>query len=375
MKKLLFVATIDQHIRHFHIPFLRWFKTKGFQVSVASNGDEKVPYVDSKHDVSFERKPFSIKNIKAFFELRNILKINNYKLIHTHTPVASIIVRIANYSLGRPAKIIYTAHGFHFYRGAKLLNWLIYYPIEKILSYCTDFLVTINEEDYNNAIKNNFGCKYINLVDGVGVNLEKFKVPTDVEKNKLRMTLELNINDFTLIYVGELSQRKNQELLLHAVADLSTKIKNLKVLLVGKGPNESKLKSLCSYLELDDIVKFLGYRDDIEDLMKVADISVSTAFQEGLPVNVMESLSTGLPCVVSNCRGNRDIIINNYNGFVIEVYDSVIFSEKIYQLYSERELFESIKNNTEESVMKYSEESVMKSMTEIYLKCIRGLDE
>lgn len=375
MKKVLFVATVDQHIRHFHIPFLRWFKTKGFQVSVASNGNERVPYVDSKHDVSFERNPYSINNVKAFFELRNILKKNKYELIHTHTPVASIIVRIANYSLGRPSKIIYTAHGFHFYRGAKVLNWLVYYPIEKILSYCTDFLVTINQEDYSIAIKNNFGCKCINLVNGVGVNLEQFKAPTDIEKNKLRMAIELNSDDFTLIYVGELSQRKNQELLLHTVSDLSTKIQNLKVLLVGKGANESKLKSLCSLLELDDIVKFLGYRNDINELMKVADISVSTAFQEGLPVNIMESLSTGLPCVVSNCRGNRDIIKNNYNGFVIEEYDSVIFSEKIYQLYSERELFESIKNNTEKSVIKYSEESVMKSMTEIYSKCIRDLDE
>ena len=338
MKRVLFVATVDQHIRHFHVPYLRWFQEKGFKVSVASNGNENVPYVDIKHDVTFERSPWSFNNIIAFFEIRKIIKKNKYNLIHTHTPVASILVRVANVSLGKPAKVLYTAHGFHFYKGAKVLNWLLYYPIEKLLSNFTDSLITINQEDYDIANKKRFGCKNIHLVNGVGVNLEQFKMPTQIEKNKLRLKYGLERDDFVLIYVGELSKRKNQELLLNVVHDLSLKIKELKLLLVGKGDEESNLRALCSSLGLDNVVKFLGYRRDIPNLMKISDLSVSTALQEGLPVNVMESLSVGLPCIVSNCRGNRDIIKDNLNGFVIEKYDSQEFVEKIHQLYSNNAL-------------------------------------
>ena len=366
MKKVLFVATVDQHIRHFHIPYLRWFKSKNFQVSVASNGNENVPYVDVKHEVSFERNPWSYNNLIAFLKLNKLLKENKYDIIHAHTPVASILVRLANAITGKRSKIIYTAHGFHFYKGAKLINWLLYYPVEKILSFQTDTLITINEEDYNSAIRNKFGCENIYLVDGVGVNLDKYKAPTENEKLKLREINNLGENEFILIYVGELSKRKNQELLLESVSKLTTRIDNLKLLLVGKGDEETNLRKQCSLLNLDHTVEFLGYRHDISDLMKLSDLSVSTALQEGLPVNIMESLSSGLPCIVTNCRGNRDIINDGVNGFVVEDYNSELFSDRIFKIYNDKSIYRKMKFNTIPSVEKYSDKAVLKEMGTIY---------
>lgn len=375
MKKVLFVATVDQHIRHFHIPYLKWFKEKGFQVSVASHGNEGVPYVDLKYEIPFDRKPWALSNILALIKLLKILCINQYEIIHTHTPVASILIRVANFITGNKSKIIYTAHGFHFYKGAKILNWLVYFPVEKALSFCTDTIITINDEDFNVALRKGFGSKRKYLVDGVGVDLNKFYPPTAHEKDTLRDKFGLNKNDFILIYVAELSKRKNQELLLNVVSKLSDRIENLKLLLVGKGNEEERLRKQCSLLGIDDKVTFLGYRNDIADLMKASDLSVSTALQEGLPVNIMESLSTGLPCVVSNCRGNRDIISDNYNGFVVKNYDHTEFSSEIHRVFVDRKLFEEIKFNTVRSVEKFSQKAILEVMNDIYSECIGSKDE
>ncbi|MBS9925479.1 glycosyltransferase family 4 protein [Vibrio sp. 811] len=375
MKKVLFVATIDQHIRHFHIPYLRWFKNKNFQVSVASNGNENVPYVDVKHEVSFERSPWSYNNFIAFLKLKKLLKENKYEIIHTHTPVASILVRLANFMTGKRSKIIYTAHGFHFYKGAKIFNWLIYYPVEKLLSFQTDTLITINDEDYNATIRNKFGCKNVYLVDGVGINLDKYRCPTDKEKLRLREMNNLSENEFVLIYVGELSKRKNQKLLLESIAKLTTRIDNLKLLLVGKGNEETNLRKQCTLLNLDNIVEFLGYRNDVNDLMKLSDLSVSTALQEGLPVNIMESLSSGLPCVVTNCRGNRDIINDGVNGFVVEDYDSELFSDRVFKIYNDKSTYKKMKFNAIKSVEKYSDKEVLKVMGNIYSECLGNKSE
>ncbi|MFH4465312.1 glycosyltransferase family 4 protein [Vibrio diabolicus] len=375
MKKVLFVATIDQHIRHFHIPYLRWFKSKNFQVSVASNGNENVPYVDVKHEVSFERSPWSYNNFIAFLKLKKLLKENKYEIIHTHTPVASILVRLANFMTGKRSKIIYTAHGFHFYKGAKIFNWLIYYPVEKLLSFQTDTLITINDEDYNATIRNKFGCKNVYLVDGVGINLDKYRCPTDKEKLRLREMNNLSENEFVLIYVGELSKRKNQKLLLESIAKLTTRIDNLKLLLVGKGNEETNLRKQCTLLNLDNIVEFLGYRNDVSDLMKLSDLSVSTALQEGLPVNIMESLSSGLPCVVTNCRGNRDIINDGVNGFVVEDYDSELFSDRVFNIYNDKSTYKKMKFNAIKSVEKYSDKEVLKVMGNIYSECLGNKSE
>lgn len=372
MKKVLFVATIDQHIRHFHIPYIKWFKKNGYQVSVASHGNENIPYVDIKHEVCFERKPFKINNLKALFKLNKIIKENKYEIIHTNTPVASILVRLSNLIVGQPSKIIYTAHGFHFYNGAKLINWLVYYPIEKLLSYFTDSLITINKEDYNKAINNKFGSKNIYLIDGVGVNLDKYNKPTIDVKRGLRDKYGYRKEDFILIYTGEISARKNQKLLLDALSQISSKIENLKVLLIGKGENENivdDLKKQCETLKLNDYVLFFGYRNDVADLMKLSDVAVSTAIQEGLPINIIESLSSGLPCVVSNCRGNRDVIKNNINGIVVDKFDPKLFSEAIYKIYKDQDYYQMLSDNCIKSVEKYSEKVIIKEMSYIYSKC------
>ncbi len=368
MDKILFVATIDQHIRHFHYPFLEWFKNNGYEVHVASNGEEDLLHVDEKHNIPFERFPFKINNIKAYKQLKELIDTNEYKLVHCHTPMGGVITRLASIAARkRGLKVLYTAHGFHFYKGAPKKNWLIYYPVEKLLSRFTDLLITINEEDYELATKKKFRAHKIEYVKGVGVNFSKFSPQNSETKQKLRRIYNYSDEAFILVYVGELSYRKHQDLLINAVSLSKSEIPNLKLLLVGKGELYDDYEKLIATLGVKDNVELLGYRRDVPDLMSLADVAVSSSIQEGLPVNVMEAMATGLPLVVSNSRGNRDLVIDDESGIVVNLDNVNEMSNALVKLYKSEELRQRYGKQGLAMINNYSIDNILKKMTELYL--------
>lgn len=336
MKKVLFTATVDSHILQFHLPFLKLFKEKGYEVHVATNGNEEIPYCDVKHVVSFERSPFKLNNLKAIKQLKKICNEEKFDIIHTHTPMGSVVTRLAAKKARKKyhTRVIYTAHGLHFFKGAPKKNWLLFYPIEKYLSKFTDTLILINQEDYDLCKRKFKKCKDIQYVPGVGIDEEKFNFElSNNDKIKLRKSLGINENDFVMIYPAELSKRKRQIWLINTISDLLKKYDDIHLLLPGKDSLNGKCQELVNKLGLDKQIHFLGYRKDIPKLLKISDISVSAANQEGLPVNIMEAMYVGLPIVASNCRGNRDLVSNNINGYLVESDDSTRFSQSISELY------------------------------------------
>ena len=359
MKKVLFTATVDSHIIQFHIPYLKWFKEQGYEVHVATNGDEKIEYCDVKHKIPFERNPMKINNIKAIFKLKKILEEEKFDIIHCHTPMGGVVTRLAAIKSRKKynTKVIYTAHGFHFFKGAPLLNWIIFYPIEKYLSKYTDCLITINEEDYNLA-KRKFKSKRVEFVNGVGVDKSKFDFKmSNKEKHELRISLGLKDNDFVIIYVAELSKRKNQGMLIKAVKKLIDEGKdNIKVILPGIDSMNTYYQKMAQKMDIENNIKFLGYRNDIPKLLKISNLYISTAKQEGLPVNIIEAMFMKLPIIATNCRGNRDIVkklvkINNINELCENVKKSIFDSEEY--------ICRNITN-------KYELENIIKIMGEIY---------
>ncbi|MBZ4646711.1 MAG: glycosyl transferase [Clostridia bacterium] len=368
MKKVLFTATVDGHILNFHTSYLKWFKEQGYEVHVASNGNLDIPFVDLKYNIPFERSPFKLVNFKAYKKLKNIIDDNNYKLIHCHTPMGSVLTRLAaKKARKKGTKVIYTAHGFHFFKGAPLINWLLYYPVEKWLSKYTDCLITISDEDYECAVRKKFRSGFIKKVNGVGIDLNKFKPQTPKKKIELRKEYGYRDTDFILIYVAEMSYRKHQDLLINAVNILKNKVPNLKLLLVGTGNLIKKYKEQTKNLDLEQYIHFLGYRKDVPNLMVIADVAVSSSRQEGLPVNVMEAMATGLPLVVTNCRGNRDLVRNGENGYVVGIDDVNGFANAIEELYLSEELREYFGRNSLELIKSYSLEQITKEMKDIYL--------
>lgn len=330
MKKVLFTATVDSHIKQFHLPYLQWFKEQGYEVHVATNGKEEIPYCDVKHVISFERSPIKINNLKAIKQLKKIIEKEKFNIIHCHTPMGSVVTRLAARKARKKynTRVIYTAHGFHFFKGAPIINWILYYPIELILSNITDCLITINEEDYNLA-KKKFKAKQIELVHGVGVDESKFNFEmTKEEKHRLRQELGLEDNDFVMIYVAELNRNKNQIMAIKVIEKLVKKKANIKLLLVGIDSYHNTYQEIVKKLNLKENVIFTGYRKDVPRLMKISDLAISTSKREGLPVNLIEATMCGLPILATECRGNRDVAnkvvnINNIEEFCMNIEECI----------------------------------------------------
>lgn len=368
-KKVLFCATVIGHIVTFHQPYLRFFKERGFEVHVAAkNNGAHLDCIDKLYDVPFSRSPFKLNNVNAYRMIKKIIKENNYQIIHFHTPVASVLGRLAARKAHKKGtNVLYTAHGFHFFKGASLINWLIYYPVERFFARWTDGIITMNEEDYKRAqglrLRQDEAVYYVN---GVGIDLNRFEPQTERRKLDKRKQYGYNDDDFILIYVAELSERKNQYLLIQAMSIVKDKIKNGKLILVGSGPLEELYKNMVTNLGLQRNVDFLGYRKDIPDLMALSDVAVSTSRQEGLPVNVMEAMATGLPLIVTNARGNRDLVRNGDNGYVVPLNNAESLAKAIELLYESEEQRQRFGQRNLELIEKYSLSSVLKEMEAVY---------
>lgn len=367
MKKVLFSAHVDSHILAFHIPYLKYFKDHGYEVHVATNGNEEIPYCDKKYVVSFERSPFKFNNIKAIKSLKKIINEEKYDIIHTHTPMGGVVTRLAaRYSRKKyNTRVIYTAHGFHFFKGAPVFNWLFFYPVEKLLARCTDQLITINKEDYELASKK-FKTK-VYYVAGVGIDDDKFDFEmTEKEKLELRKSLGLKKNDFVMIYPAEISNRKNQEWLINSLCDLIKGNNKIHLLLPGKDSLEGRIDLLVKNLGLENNIHLLGFRKDIPRLFRISDLALSSSKQEGLPVNVMEAMYVGLPIVVTDCRGNSDLISDGINGFIIPQNDSSLFISKIEDIINGKVDIKKLSLGSKEEIKKYLLKDIIIDMSKIY---------
>ena len=258
--------------------------------------------------VGFDRNPWSLKNFSAYKQLKNIVKNEHYDLVHCNTPIGGVLGRIAAKKYRKIGlKVIYTAHGFHFYKGAPIKNWILYYPVEWFLAHWTDVLITINEEDYELA-KKHMHAKRVEYVPGVGIDLQKFapnQLPQE-DKDRLRESIGVGREDKLLLSVGELIRRKNHESVIRALAELDDP--KLKYRICGCGELESYLQNLIEELHLTDRVQLLGYRNDISELCECADLFVFPSFQEGLPVALMEAIASKVPVICSDIRGNTDLV-------------------------------------------------------------------
>lgn len=368
MKKILFVSHTANFAK-FNRNFMRWFRQQGWKVYYASAGEEPVNDCDYSYIIPFSRSPFSFNNIKAYQELKNIIEKEKFDIIHCHTPVGGVVARLAaRGARKRGTSVIYTGHGLHFYKGAPLLNWILYYPVEKFCARFTDCLITINEEDYSNVKRHKFKALEIRHVHGVGVSLGRFRTHTPTEKEALRQKYGYKAEDYIMTVVAELNKNKNQEFLVKSVSHMQKRFPKIKLLLVGKGEQQDALSALVKELKLDGTVFFLGYRNDIDYLLAISDVLVTASYREGLPVNIMEAMASGLPVICTDVRGQRDLVKDGKNGFLYPINDEQRFSEAVEKLVVDSELVDKIRDNNVRDVKIFSIDHVMKEMEEIYKK-------
>lgn len=366
--RILFVATVDYHFKAFHLPYMKWLKEHGWSVDIAASGKIMLPYTDMKFEVDIRRSPFHWSNLKAYWQLKKIIDGNDYQIIHCHTPLGGVLARLAAKKARKAGtKIIYTAHGFHFFKGAPLANWAVYYPIERYLSRHTDCLITINEEDFQLAVNHRFKAETIEHVHGVGVDTNAYRPLAEPLKKVKRRSFGYQPDDFLLCYAAEFNKNKNQQFLIRSMVHILKGNPNARLLLAGEGEMLESCRELAEKLGIARAVDFLGFRKDLLQLLPLCDIAVASSFREGLPVNVMESMACGLPVIASDNRGHRELISGHQTGWVICLKDQLGFAKRVLELAEDEALRKEIGRNARKLMEdKYSVHVVLEQKKQIY---------
>lgn len=376
MKKVLIVASVVSFIEWFNkenVEFLR--SDLGCEVHIACNFDymedtdeERTKKYLEKiktegvilHNIHFARSPFSSANIPAYRELKKIIDGGNFDLIHTHTPAASIFARMAARKARKNGTVVmYTCHGFHFHNAAPEKNWIMYYPVEKWMSRYTDYIVTINKEDFNRA--KTFHAKNVRYIPGVGVDIDRIK-NAKVDKKAYKKSIGIPEDCVMLLSVGEMIERKNHQVIIKALGKL--KRNDIYYVICGKGPLKEELEQLSKSLGVHTV--FLGFRKDIPELCNTADISAFPSQIEGLGLAGIEAMAAGVPLVSSNVHGILDYVIDGKTGYACDPDDVDGFAKAIDKLASSKELRESMKEACLKAVEPFEIKNALNTMWDIY---------
>lgn len=379
MSKILFISNCANKVGSFSVASLTAAKNLEYDFYIAANwsnasdtqirDDEKKFGIHIIH-LDIDRKPYSLHNIKVYKQLVGFIKKEKIDYIHCNTPIGGILGRLAGRKC-KVKKVIYQAHGFHFYKGAPKLNWLLYYPVEKWLAHYTDALITINQEDYE-LTKNKFKLRNggkVYYVPGVGIDISQYNLE-DKHRCEKRAELSLSETDIALISMGDLIERKNYSTAIQAIAE--AKNPNLQYFICGKGPEEANLKSLADKLGISSQIHFLGFRSDIKELLAASDIFLFTTKQEGLPRSMMEAMASGLPCIASRIRGNTDLLDGADGGLLCEPTDVSDYADKLNLLASDSEKRSKMGINNLLTIQKFNIETISEKTQQIYDKEFGG---
>lgn len=380
MEKVLMLASVASMIQQFNMSNIELLQKMGLGVDVACNFEygntcskEKIAELKHRLDeigvgyfqVDFTRNVLNLKqDYIALKQVNQLLKENEYVFLHCHSPIGGVVGRIAGHRNG--CRVLYTAHGFHFYKGASKLNWLLFYPIEKYLSRYTDTLITMNQEDYQRA-KEKFHAGKTEIIPGVGIVTDSFGICSDKTEH-MQEELSIPKQAKVLLSVGELNQNKNHAVVLRALKELNDS--GYHYLICGQGQEKEHLERLAEELGVREQLHLLGFRADVGEVYAAADIFLFPSRREGLSVALMEAMASGLPSVVSNIRGNKDLIRDGENGFLVPVEDEKAYAAKISYLTSETEAAKKMGEKSREYVQAFDVSRVEEEMNRIYTEAI-----
>ena len=364
-KRVAIISTTVSMISTFMVPHIEWLLKYGAKVDCFCNTNDfdwsNLNIENVKvYNIPFTRSPFSVANIKGYKLVKKYFQENKYDLISCLQPVGGVMGRLIAKKFKVPC--LYTAHGFHFYKGCPLSNRLIFKPVEKYCSKYTDVLVTINEEDYQSAL--NLKAKKVFKINGIGVDLGKYKINNALDKNSFKESLGISKDDFVVTSVGELNENKNTFRLLEVIKSIENT--NIKYLICGQGPLKEKYENYIKENGLEDRVKLLGFRKDIPDILTITDIYIMPSYREGLSKSMMEAMCYGLPIVASKIRGNVDLVGDNEGGILCQVDDNNAYKEAILQIYNDKDMINKFNARNLEFVKNFDIEVVLKQMEEIY---------
>lgn len=365
MKKILYITTLSRTINAFLIPHIEMLLENRYEVDCACANDQKISNIlldkgVKVFDIPFSRNPLRLNNLKAFIRLKEIQRINDYDIVHVHTPIAAIYGRLLKLSFPN-LRTIYTAHGYHFLKGGSKLGWFLYYPIEKIMAKFTDVIININSEDYE-ITKEKLKPKKCYLLNGVGLDLSKYKKLSDTEIIEKKKELGIKDKDFVVLMIAELNKNKNHIQLINAMEILTKQHPNIKVICIGDGDLREELEHQINLKKLENNIFMLGYRQDVNELINISDIGILMSYREGLPRNIMEFMACGRKVIATDIRGCRDLVCDETVGTLVNVNDYESTAKAIEKYY----LLKDKSFEVSEEIKKYDIENINKELFKVY---------
>ena len=371
MSKMLYILNFARRLNQFSHASMLAAKNLGIDFHIISNwgydsADEMEAdarrYGITIYQVDFMRNPLHPGNFKAYGQICDIMKREKFDIVHTNTPIGGVLGRLAARRFHTP-NVIYQAHGFHFYQGGPKSGWVLYYPIEKILASATDLIITINQEDFRFAShklhpRRQGGVIY---VPGIGIDYEAYSgVSSDREHKKLE--LGIPVQAAMILSVGELNQNKHHEIIIRAMEH----IRDAHYVIAGQGELLNKLMELAAKFSVSDRVHFLGFRDDVKQLYKTADIFCLPSYREGLSASVMEAMASGLPVVCSDIRGNRDLVVHEKGGYLVGVDNTQGYTDVLNPLAQSSVIRDKMGAFNSRFIEQFSLDRVTREMEIIY---------
>lgn len=381
MKRVLMLASVASMIDQFNMPNIALLQKLGYEVDVACNfiegntcSDERVAELKQKlqdmhvrcYQIDFARNIKHMgQNMKALWQVEALMKQNTYEFCHCHSPIGGVVARIAGHRTR--TKVIYTAHGFHFYQGAPVMNWLVYYPVEKMLSRWTDVLITINHEDYKLA-KKKFKMKKLTYVPGIGIDTQREGL-SQKEKEEKRKELGIPQDAFLIINAAEFTPNKNQKTVIEAIEQLHNP--NIYFVMCGIGEKKAELEQYVKEHGLEEHIRFVGFRNDLHEILQTSDCFVLSSFREGLSVALMEAMAEGLPVVCGRIRGNVDLVKNGFGGLLLAPEDIKAYENAFIKLYEMRQrkpgMYEQMGITNQKNIKMFGRNAVEQVMENVYL--------
>lgn len=366
MNKRILITSTDLMMVQFLVPHVRNLAQNGYEVEIAcSDVGGRMEEIREKlcgcaraiHTVRLKRSPLAPVNTLGYGDMRRIIDAGHFDLIWTNEPVMGVVTRLASQKARKSGtKVLYMVHGFHFFDGAPKANWLLFYPVEKMMAPKADVIATVNHEDYRRAL--NMGAHKVAYIHGIGINTERMNQVG--EAGSIRSELGLSADAFIVLSVGELNRNKNHAAMIRALARLQDP--NVHYVVCGKGDQLDALQKQAAEAGLQGQVHFLGYRQDIPAICRQADLFAMPSYREGLPVASLEAMYCGLPLVASKIRGLTDIVENGRSGFLCDPDDAEAFADAIAALRRDPALRNDMAAVNRERVVPYCLENTKREV-------------
>ncbi len=381
--KVLILTTVSGFLPQFEKNHVKILQQLGAEVHFASNFEHPAyayePDYFEKHQITvhhfpIEKSPYRLRrNYKVLRGLIRLIDEEKFTMIHCHTPVGGVLGRLAGRLSETKPAVVYTAHGFHFYKEAPLKNWLLYYPAERLLARFTDCIVTINREDFKQALKFRMkknGC--VQQIPGVGIDLERFGYHPGLRKTA-RELLGVEEDEFCLMTAALLDREKNYQTVLDALSRCERI--PFRYFICGEGPYRGKLEEKIRELGLEERVQLLGFRRDLEILLQGADLFLFPSLREGLGMAPLEAMACGVPVAAAENRGTREYLRDGVNGILCGKEDSRAFREAVERLYAHPELRRAYQKEALRTVKAFAPDCAGKIMFHIYQKYLPELPD